>query len=188
MAMSILLLILGIPEALIFSIPARIPIIRQRAMSHSVFRWVVIVLLSVVVTFVNYLGWIEVSVKEEIIFSSITDACWDIQENCAIIEYDAELRVLNIDLKLWDEFEKELILRRLFFNREGQCFSNNSDICETTTIWHSSHQWRRGDDYITLADQIRPLIYIVIFLLPSILTGYFVHRITRNNRKQKRGE
>ena len=69
MAMSILLLILGIPEALIFSIPARIPIIRQRAMSHSVFRWVVIVLLSVVVTFVNYLGWIEVSVKEEIIFS-----------------------------------------------------------------------------------------------------------------------
>jgi hypothetical protein len=184
---TLVFIILAAIAALIFSLPAQIPMVRHWAMTHRFRRWGVIGLLCLAVTLVNYLGWVWFTVKEEIIFSLIVDACFYGEENCNRIEFDPEQRILILNFELQDKFESELMLRRLFLNTTRECFTDNIEICEIASIWHTTHQWRRGyTDSRTLGDEIIQLMFIVISLLPSVLTGFLVYRITRDNRKQKR--
>lgn len=174
-----IIIVFVIVEIAVFSAPVRIPALNRRAIASRAWRWGAIILLGSLPTLIHIFGLLWVSPTIEVIFATI---------------YGDFESTFGIEEELRDEFMTELRWRTFISWDNERCFTGNEAVCAAADDWRTiqaeRQQYNRPlsvspQHQSSLAGILTNLFVFVILLSPSWLTGYAVHRITRDNRKQK---
>jgi hypothetical protein len=184
----IVMLIVGLIESWIFSLPIRIPFIKRLAINHHTFRWTAIILLGIAPIAFNGVGLIWLGNYGNISDAAkIAGGCSVTERNC-ISEAAGFETVFDLDYALRDELVKEVTLRTLYAG--NSCVSDRAAVCAAADYWqiHEAEEQaaiNAAEEPFTVIKGFFVMLFMGIFLAVSGWTGYIVHRLTRDTAKSK---
>jgi hypothetical protein len=185
-----ILLIIALVQSWIFSLPIRIPFIKRLAINHRTLRWTAIILLSIVPTTLNAVGWTWLATASDIAdIAEDASACNPGSGVYCNPEQDGFVRAFNLDYALKDELVYEVTLRNLFAG--DTCVSDTAAVCAAADYWIVLEEADvevadEANGHFTMLDGLWVWLFLTVLLSPTFMTAFDIYHLThRSPRKSK---